>query len=115
MNSHGDYGVPRVKKNSGTIAHSPNFTKPRPHVIREVRQEPARLRSHPYVPSKPYVPKIEHRQILPVDFKLPGDAISEQKRLKYLEQVKKEEEERKFVFKAQPVVTNLPTNVSVHL
>ena len=112
--------MPRIKKAASTVPISPNILKPRSKPVKGGDEHVVpRIRAHPYIPvKKPFQPKIEHREVKPVGFKLPGEKISEMKRQKFLEEVKKEEEQLKNAqFKAQPVTIDtaplaLPKHVS---
>jgi hypothetical protein len=105
LNSVGDLGVPRIKKSHITIPHSPKIHKPKPQVEKKEETPPKVIKANPVVVKEPFKPVIKHRVIKPVDFKLPGDEISERKKAKFMEELKKkEEEEAKKVFKARPLV-----------
>ena len=60
------------------------------------------IKANPVVISKPFQPVIKHREIKPLDFKLPGDEISEKKKLKF-EEEQRAKNQSKFEFKAQPL------------
>lgn len=105
MNSAGDLGVPRVKKAHVTVAHSPKITKNK--IVEPVKpaSPPRLIKANPFLPPKAFVPKIEHRIIKPSNFKLPGEDLSERKKME-LEEKKLEEEtklEQQRQFRANPM------------
>ena len=109
MASAGDLGVPRVKKNALTIPHSPAIQKP--HWAPPTDPSPPRvIKANPFKPVKPFQPKLDHRIIHPSSFKLPGEELSDRKKLA-LDQERKakmEEERRWKEFRARGVPDSQP-------
>lgn len=102
--------MPRVRKAHTTVAHSPQIKKPQKHIEIDKPPSPPRvIKAQPYMEPKPFKPKIEHRYIKPADFKLPGQELSERKRLQLEEQRRKEAEhlEAQRRFKANPMVVEV--------
>lgn len=108
LTSSGDLGVPRIKKAELTVPKSPKILKPAP--VDHKEGTPVKpFKAHPFVPPKPFQPKIEHR-VLPIpEFRLPGDDISQKKRAMFEAEIakQKEEQERTAAFKARPVTADI--------
>jgi hypothetical protein len=88
-----------------TIPQSPAIQKPKPKIEHQP-PSPAMIKANP-VPdfSHAFVPAIEHRKIVPSDFKLPGDSIQEKKHEEFLQKKAKavDEMEKAKLFKANPI------------
>lgn len=107
LSSAGDLGVPRVKKATTTVAHSPHITKTIKQVDMAKPASPVRIiKANAYVMHKPFQPKIEHRLIKPAQFKLPGEELSARRKQQIEEKKQREEQEmaRQRAFKAQPMI-----------
>ncbi|KAL2919499.1 hypothetical protein HK105_201146 [Polyrhizophydium stewartii] len=106
----GPLGVPEVPRPALTVPMSPAITKPKPPPERPPSPERV-VKAHP-IPDleHPFQPRIEHRKIEPVDFELPGDAISRRKHQEFLAAVEKEkaERERERRFVAHPILSDVP-------
>ncbi|KAJ3415029.1 hypothetical protein HDV05_005674 [Chytridiales sp. JEL 0842] len=99
-------GIPQVEKAPLTVPMSPAIQKPKPPAPRPP-SPPKVIKANPIrLPEQPFQPVIEHREIKPLDFHLPGDDISERKRREFEEELKKkaEEEERMRNFVARPIL-----------
>jgi hypothetical protein len=105
-------GVPVVEKPSLTVPMSPAIQKPKPPPQRPP-SPPKVIKANPIrLPEKPFQPVIEHREILPAHFALPGDEISERKRREFEEELRKkaEVEDRMRHFVARPIM-DIPPQV----
>ena len=118
LKSHGDYGVPRVKKPTLTVPESPHITKvkPKPAVAETKPPSPPRIIKARPLPANIY-PKASTVSSLPSSSTagvLPGDLISQQKRQRLEEdRRRKEEQERKLrQFKARPLYSTTLSQVS---
>ncbi|KAJ3220024.1 Protein tpx2 [Dinochytrium kinnereticum] len=99
-------GIPIVEKPALTVPMSPNIHKTFSHPTAAEDIAPRIIKANPIrYTSQPFQPIIEHRLVIPGEFRLPGDEISEKKK-KHLELTlmqKQQEEEEIRRFKAMPL------------
>ena len=98
----------KIQKMELTIPQSPAITKPRPPAPMEPSPERI-IKANPMPDVKPFEPKIAHRKIEVPQFELPGETVR-QRKLRELEEKRKQEEEERLrakEFKAQPIPTTL--------
>ncbi|KAI8909703.1 hypothetical protein EDD86DRAFT_144063 [Gorgonomyces haynaldii] len=104
LESNEPLGVPPPMKQPLTIPQSPAIHKPGP---KEIEPSPPRIVKANPVPdlSKPFQPQIETRKIVPDEFRLPGEEISQKKRSKIQQKLLEEQEEMEKAkqFHAQPL------------
>ncbi|KAJ3105005.1 Protein tpx2 [Phlyctochytrium planicorne] len=106
-------GVPSVEKPALTVPMSPNIRKPLNNLAVVTDDFPKVIKANPIrFTEKPFQPVIEHRLIVPADFKLPGDEISEKKKKQLDEQLKQKQQEEAETrqFKAHPIPALNPSN-----
>ena len=113
--SAGDLGVPKIVKPELTVPVSPAIHKSRPRSAKVTAPPPPPPPAPPkrIIPvsyTKKPQPVIEHRKIVPVDFRLPGEEISARKKEIIAEQRKKEEQQTQQIrkCKANPLPDDLP-------
>jgi hypothetical protein len=97
-----------VSKPPLTIPESPMITKTRPKPV-FTEQTDYTFKARPFIRSDHvFQPKLEHRHTEPLDFHLPGDEISERKRMKFEDEVGQALEEEWYHsadFKANPITS----------
>ncbi|KAI9209706.1 uncharacterized protein BJ171DRAFT_484818 [Polychytrium aggregatum] len=100
----GPQGVPKAPRFEITVPQSPAITKPKP--LPDAPPSPPRIIKANPIRHFPNVEvKHESRKIVPSDFELPGEKISERKVMQFLREARKKMQdlEKSRNFKAQPL------------